>query len=80
MTGRDLIIHILENNLEDDMIFESGNIPGLITMEEAAIKYNVGLSTIRIWLNLGMLNGVMIGGRLYIPANGKLLIGRGNNR
>ena len=41
MTGRDLIIFIMENRLEDETIFENGDIPGFMTIDQAAEKWNV---------------------------------------
>lgn len=38
MTGRDLILYILENHLEDEQVFEEGNLLGFITIIEAAEK------------------------------------------
>ena len=69
MTGRDLIIYILENNLENEILFKDGKIPGLITIEEAALKFNVGFETVKLWFNLDILPGVEIGDSIYILAN-----------
>ena len=69
MTGRELIIYILTNGLEDEPIYEDGRILGFITAAEAAEKFNVGLATIKVWVNEGTLNGIRIGDELYIPAN-----------
>ena len=69
MTGRDLIIYILVNNLENKSIFESGKIIGYMTVNEAAVKNNVGTATIYAWIKQGRLNCVVIGGVVYIPAN-----------
>ena len=72
MTGRELIIYILANGLEDEPIYEDGKILGFITATEAAEKFNVGLATIKVWINEGMLDGIRIGEELYIPANADL--------
>ena len=72
MTGRELIIYILSNGLEDEPIYEDGKILGFITATEAAEKFNVGLATIKVWINEGMLDGIRIGEELYIPANADL--------
>ena len=69
MTGRELIIYILENGLEDKQIYEDGKIIGFITATEAAEKFKVGLATIKVWVNEGTLDGIRIGEELYIPAN-----------
>ena len=72
MTGRELIIYILSNGLEDEPIYEDGKILGFITASEAAEKFNVGLATIKVWINEGTLDGIRIGEELYIPANADL--------
>lgn len=69
MTGRDLIIYILQNNLEDELVFDDGVFLGFMNEMEAAIKFDVGVATIRTWYELGMLKGIKLGGTLYIPAN-----------
>jgi hypothetical protein len=79
MTGRDLIIYILENNLEDKPVFEDGVFVGFLTEMEAAMKFDVGLSTVRLWVDLGMLEGFRIGENVYIFANAKNPIKGGAN-
>lgn len=74
MTGRELIIYILENGLEDESIFKDGKFIGFITADEAAIRFNVGLATIKKWINDDLLDGVRIGDQIYIPANATLRI------
>lgn len=69
MTGRDLIIHILANGLEDKPVFENGKILGFMTLDEAAVKFEVGAATIRVWVNEGMLYGIKIGEEILIPAD-----------
>lgn len=69
MLGRDWIIYILKNHLEDEPVFEDGRLLGFITDAEAAIKYDVGVSTIKLWYELCMIHGIEIGGQLYILAN-----------
>lgn len=69
MTGRDLIIYILSNNLEDEPIYKNGKILGFMTAMEAAAKFEVGLATIQAWVGLGYLPGIKIGNEVYIPAN-----------
>lgn len=71
MTGRDLIIYILQNGLEDKSIFEDGRFLGFMTIEETAAKYDVGDSTVIAWILLGYLDSISIGDTIYIPANTK---------
>lgn len=69
MTGRDLIIYILTNHLEDEPVFKDGAILGFISVEETAAKLDVGAATIYAWIQLGKLPSVVIGNTIYIPAN-----------
>lgn len=67
MTGRDLIIYILNNGLEDEPVFKDGRLIGFMTASEAAAKMDVGVATIYIWVGQKRLPGVFIGGSIYIP-------------
>jgi len=78
MTGRDLIIYILENGLEDKPIYEAGKLLGFLTDVDAAIKFGVGVETIRVWVVLHQLEGVVIGDQLYIPANAENPLSKGD--
>ena len=69
MTGRELIIHILKNGLEDEQIYKDGKFLGFMTETEAAIKFQCGTSTIRVWFELGYLPGFKIGENIHIPAD-----------
>ena len=73
MTGRELIIYILENHLEEKEVFDSmtGDILGLMTVEQAALKFGVGWATIRVWINEGSLDAIRLGDVIFIPANSK---------
>ena len=62
MTGRDLIVYILENRLEDEVL------SWFMTVEEAAIKFNVGVETVKLWYKLGFVSGITIGDNIYILA------------
>lgn len=73
MTGKDLILYILTNNLEDAPVFENGRLLGFLTISEAAAKINVGTATIRVWVNQGVLPAILIGEETYIPANSEML-------
>lgn len=69
MTGRELIIYIMENGLENEQIYQGGRFLGFMTAIEAAIKFDVGLATVSAWVRQGMLDGLIIGGEFFIPAN-----------
>ena len=65
MTGKELILYILQNNLENTIVLEDGFFTGFMTAEEAAVKFNVGVATIRAWYSCKMLKGTQIGDSLY---------------
>ena len=71
MTGRDLIMYILANGLENEPVFKDGKFIGFMTAGEAAAKMNVGVATIYVWYSQKRLDGVLIGDILYIPADAK---------
>ena len=66
MTGRDLIIYILQNNLEDVEMFEDGKFACcFMSEEEMAVERDVGIDTIRAAYAIGLLKGVKIGNKIY---------------
>lgn len=68
MTGRDLIIYILSNHLEDEPVFQNGNILGFVTIDQAAALLDVGAATVCAWIQQDKLTGIIdIGGVIYIP-------------
>ena len=71
MTGRELILYILSNNLEDELIFDNGKIIGFVTPEEVAARMDVGVATVYAWIHQQKLPSVQIGYAIYIPANYK---------
>lgn len=78
MTGKDLIIYILANNLENELVFDNGRFIGFITVGEAAVKMNVGYATIYAWIMQGRIDSVQIGNEVFIPANFELKNGESN--
>ena len=69
MTGRDLILYILENHLEDEKVFEDGRFIGFVSVEEAAAKLNLGVATVSTMVELYHVEHVTIDGVTYIPFN-----------
>jgi len=65
MTGKELILYILQNNLEDAVVLDGCFFVGFMTEEEVAVKFNVGLATVRAWYQCRMLEGTKIGDSLY---------------
>lgn len=72
MTGKDLIIYILENNLENEPVFQHGKFIGFVSAGEVAEKLNVGIATVYVWVYQKRLEGIFVGGALYIPADYEL--------
>lgn len=66
MTGKDLIIYILKNNLENEPVVKDGKFIGFFTDMEVAAKLHVGVSTVRTMIDLGVLPGIKIGETIYI--------------
>lgn len=69
MTGRELIVYILQNGLEDEPVFKDGKFVGFATAEEAAVKKQVGVATIQTWMELGFIDGVTVKPGIYIPVD-----------
>ena len=67
MTGKELIVYILANNLEDEEIFKDGHIVWFLTIEQLAVKLQVGTATVNAWIKNGTLNYVKCGDTIYIP-------------
>ena len=71
MTGRELIIYILQNELEDKEIFVDFKSLSIIPAIEYAIKNNVGLATVLTWYSLGFIKGIIIDNQVYIYKDSK---------
>ena len=70
MTGRELVIYILENGLENEEILDKEGKPaGMMTPEEAAEKFGVPIATLMAWLGTGKVMSFLIGDTHYIPRN-----------
>lgn len=69
MTGRDLIMYILQNGLEDEPLYKDGRVLGFMSVYEAAAKAGVGPATIELWATLKKIDSVKIGSAIYIPIN-----------
>lgn len=69
MTGRDLILYILSNGLENEPVFKNGKFIGFLTPDEVAVQKNVGLATVHAWVHQDRLESVAVREGIYIPAN-----------
>lgn len=69
MTGRDLIIYILSNGLENEPVIQNGSILGFMTVAEAAEKMNVGFASIFAMIDLNVIDGMKIGNMWFVSSN-----------
>ena len=69
MTGRELIMYILANGLEDEPVYKNGKFIGFVTPAEVASKNNVGFATVYAWIHQGRLDNISVQEGIYIPAN-----------
>lgn len=65
MTGKELILYILQNNLEDTIVLNGGVFIGFMTEEEVAVKFGVGIATVRAWYDCKAIAGTKIGDSIY---------------
>ena len=66
MTGRELILYILENHLEDEPVFKDGTFVGFVPVSEAAANMGVGPATILALTSQDKLDYIVVGGKHYI--------------
>lgn len=71
MTGRELILYILENGLENEPVIKDGKFIGFKTVSEVAASMDVGVATVNALISMGRLKGVTVRPGTYIPANYK---------
>lgn len=72
MTCRDLIVHILTNNLEDEPVFHDGRFVGFMTADDAAVALGVGKATIYAMITMQQLDYIYVGDHVFIPKTTKL--------
>lgn len=69
MTGRELIIYILQNGLEDEPVFDNNKLIAHMSVEEFAVKCGVGQATVYAWILSHRIKPLFIGTRYYIHVN-----------
>lgn len=69
MTGRELIVYILEHNLENESIIKDGRFVGLLTLDEAAAKLEVGKATVKAKIQDGVIEGTYVEEGAYVFDN-----------
>jgi hypothetical protein len=66
MNGRELIIYILENGLENESIFSDEFLRFMPTIEKVAVMFNVGVATVQVWVDEGRLDSIEVNDQIYI--------------
>lgn len=69
ITGRDLIVYILQNHLEDEPVIKDGNFIGFLSPNDAAVKKNVGPATIGVLIGIDKLDCYKLKDTRQIPIN-----------
>lgn len=68
VTGREMIIYILANGLEDEEVIKDGRIMGFIRDDDLAVQLGYGPSTVKALIVIGDIpNGVNIDDRYFVP-------------
>lgn len=73
MTGRDWIVYILNNKLEDQPIFHNGRLLGFMTIEEIATQLGVGKATVHAMVSMNKIDYICIGETVLFPASQPLI-------
>lgn len=66
MDGRELIIYILENGLENENIFSKEFLKFMPTIETVAVTFNVGVATVEAWIKNDCLRAIEFDDQVYI--------------
>lgn len=78
MNGRDLIVYIMQNHLEDEEVLKDGRVMGLVSDMELAVKFHTGVESVRTLMSMTHTPSVKIDNTMYYPAVPKIETG-GNN-
>lgn len=66
MTGRDLIIYILDNDLKDVSIFDEKFFSGFISVEDAAKRLEAGTATVMALIRMNRIRAFETSDSIYI--------------
>lgn len=69
MTGRDLIVYILQHNLENEEVLKDGIFLNFMTVDQFAAQCNVGPATVLFWYGHGWIDGLKLGDTLYFTSD-----------
>lgn len=69
MTGKELILYILQNNLENKEVFSDAISNSIfITADQAAVKWGCGSATVKAMIDMKKVKGFIILGQYYTLA------------
>lgn len=66
MTGKELIVYILEHDLVNEEIFKDNHCALFMTDMEVAALLGTGPSTVRAMYSMGLLRGFEVGNSLFL--------------
>lgn len=66
MTGRDLIVYIIENHIEDVELFSDVTKSFLLPVEKAAVELECGVATVKALLSIGKIKDIKFNDKYYI--------------
>lgn len=69
MTGKDLVLFIINHNLLDEEIDGSNMSKSFISLEDAAIKLGVSITSLEDMVKLGIFDHVIFDGKIYLHKN-----------
>jgi len=69
MTGKDLVLFILNNDLLDEQIEDIKLNDSFLTIKEAAIKLGIGYNSLSDMIKLGLVDHIDIDGETYVHKN-----------
>lgn len=54
MTGKEVLLYILQNDLENEVVIKDGVFIELANEEKVAARFNVGAATVKVWRKYGV--------------------------
>lgn len=69
MTGRELIVYILENHLEDEPVIKDGKLIGFASVSQIAVMKEIGIASVYALMKEGKIPFQMIDNTIQIPLN-----------
>lgn len=63
------MLYILANDLENELVFDHGRFVGFLTVDEVALKMNIGIAAVCAMIEREMLDHIYVGDTLFVPVN-----------